>query len=90
MQVTESLRKINPHNKHKGNKRMKVYIICFIAMVVGLSMIAYGQYPQDKREKELSELNIEKARLEIQKLKYELSVYKEMEESGEYGLTSSD
>ena len=60
---------------------MKANILCIAGAILGLSMIAYGSYLKGLPAKKLTQLNIEKTRLEIEKLKYELSIYKENEEN---------
>jgi len=60
---------------------MKANILCIAGIILGLAMIAYGSYLKGLPANELTQLNIEKTLLEIEKLKYELSIYKETEEN---------
>ena len=64
----------NPHNKHKGNKRMKDIFDCVKSIAIIIVCILSMAY-MDRWD--------HKNNLEIEKLKYELVIYKENAESVE-------
>lgn len=54
--------------------------ITLIAAIIALGFVCYTSGIKDYDGNELKKLEIEKTRLEVEKLKYELSIYKENEE----------